>query len=133
MRLLAPSLLVCLAAVACSSKSDEGPKLTPLPPVTSADETDTVTRAASHARQSYKAGPNPSIVDSLAAYESGGFGDVASGPGQQYTTVTFDGSAAPKAGPNAKMPRWHRGRAKVRAKLEIGRLERRESSPETHP
>ncbi len=102
MRLLAPCLLVCLAAVACSSKSDSKPAFTPLPPVTSADETDTVTRAAAHARQLFKAGPNPSNIDGLATYESGGFGDDAAGPGQKYTTVVFDGSAAPKAGPNAK-------------------------------
>jgi 3',5'-cyclic AMP phosphodiesterase CpdA len=102
MRILAPSVLVCLAAVACSSKSDDAAKLTPLPPVSSAVETDTATRAAAHSRQDYKAGPNPSVITGLSTYESGGFGDSAAGPGQKYTTVVFDGTAAPKAGANAK-------------------------------
>ena len=102
MRLLAPSLLVCLAAVACSSKSDNAPALTPLPPVSGAEETNAVTRAVAHARQDYKAGPNPSVIDGLSSYEAGGFGDSAAGPGQKYATLVFDGSAAPKPGPNAK-------------------------------
>jgi 3',5'-cyclic AMP phosphodiesterase CpdA len=88
---------------ACSSaKADDSPKFTPLPPVTSADTTDVATRVAAHMRESYMAGGNPSIMDNLPMYESGGFGDTTAGPGQTYQTMVFDGTTPPKPGANAK-------------------------------
>jgi 3',5'-cyclic AMP phosphodiesterase CpdA len=110
------SLPVLFTALACSSTpTDPGPPTpatpakivkpspTPLAPVTTTVTIKDLTLVPSKAKQSYKAGPNPSVtVEALASYEGQGFGDLAMSGGQPYVTRVIDSTTPPAAGPNAK-------------------------------
>jgi 3',5'-cyclic AMP phosphodiesterase CpdA len=105
-----PALFFCAVAAACSSTSDPKPqtqavtkyKPTVLPALGDVKTTAEITLSPTHARQSYKDGPNPAAPDARDNYLKNGFGDTAPGPGWSYVTRVIDGSTPPAPGPNAK-------------------------------
>lgn len=108
-------VFLSLVVAACSSSSDPSPppgppaKVTPpkydpkpLPQLASAPTTKDATIVPSHAKQTYKDGPNPSLPDALRDYLKRLFGEAAPGPGWPIVTRAIDGSTPPAPGPNAK-------------------------------
>ncbi|MDB4938240.1 MAG: hypothetical protein JWP87_5212 [Labilithrix sp.] len=119
LRRLGFALLPLAFAAACSSSPDDpGPPATPeptppqkivkdaptaMPALASAVTTVDATFTPSKARQSYKDGPNPSVLpQDLASYLDRGFGELTSSAGQPYITRVIDASTPPAAGANAK-------------------------------
>ncbi|HSO40514.1 MAG TPA: hypothetical protein VLT33_48640 [Labilithrix sp.] len=110
-------LLPLLLVVACSSasSSEPGPPLvvppakivkaapTPMAPLASVKTTVEATFAPAKPNQTYRDGPNPSVVPAdLQSYLDRGFGDLVDAPGQPYVVRAIDGSTPPAPGANAK-------------------------------
>jgi 3',5'-cyclic AMP phosphodiesterase CpdA len=114
LRRVAFGSLPLVFAIACSSTpSDPGPPAGPgkivkpppagMPALTSVVTTVDATLVPTKARQSYKAGPNPSATpEALASYIGQGFGELAPSAGEPYVTRVIDNSMPPVPGANAK-------------------------------
>ena len=109
-------LIPLLLAAACSSGSPatDPPAVTPpdkivkAPPnamsaLASVKTTVDATFTPAKAKQTYRDGPNPSVLpESLKSYLDRGFGELTDTPGQPYVARTIDGSTPPAPGANAK-------------------------------
>ncbi len=110
------ALLPLLLIAACSSSSSDPtppaaeppakivkPAPAPMAPLASVKTTVDATFSPAKPNQTYRDGPNPSVVPAdLRSYLDRGFGDLVDGPGQPYVVHTIDGSTPPAPGANAK-------------------------------
>jgi len=75
----------------------------PMAPLASVSTTVTATFAPAKPNQTYRDGPNPSLLpESLKDYLDRGFGDLTEAPGQPHLARAIDGSTPPAPGANAR-------------------------------